>query len=253
MSFSGKIYFASDLHLGVPDETSSSQREKIFVQWLDEIKPDAKEIFIIGDLFDFWHEYQTVIPKGFVRIQGKIAELCDAGIPIHIFTGNHDLWMFGYLEKELGAQVYTSPIRREFNGKKFVIGHGDGLGPRDYGYKFIKKVFSNPVCQFMFRWLHPDIGVRIAHYFSYKSRFRDGGRKKIAEEFRGEENEWLIQYCKRKLQNEHFDFFIFGHRHLPLDIQLNEKSRYINTGDWIDYNSYAVFDGVNAELKYYKK
>ncbi len=253
MSSSGKIYFASDLHLGTPDYASSLQREKLFVQWLDEIKVDAKEIFIIGDIFDFWHEYTTVIPKGFVRIQGKIAELCDAGIPVHIFTGNHDLWMFGYLEKELGAKVYKQPIQREFNGKKFFIGHGDGLGPGDHGYKFIKKVFSNPVCQFLFRWLHPDIGARIANYFSYESRFGNTGKRKPAEEYRDEEKEWLVQFSKETLKKEHFDFFVFGHRHLPLDIQLNEKIRYINTGDWLDYNSYAVFDGQKMELKYYKK
>jgi len=253
MAFSGKIYFASDLHLGTPDVASSAAREKLFVQWLDEVKTDAKEIFIIGDIFDFWHEYQTVIPKGFVRLQGKIAELCDAGISVHIFTGNHDLWMFGYFEKELGAKVYTNPIQREFNGKKFFIGHGDGLGPGDHGYKFIKSIFSNPACQFLFRWLHPDIGTRLASYFSYESRFGNVGKRKAAEEYTNEEKEWLVQFCRKTLTKEHFDFFVFGHRHLPLDIRLNEKSRYLNTGDWLDYNSYAVFDGEKMELKYYQK
>jgi len=253
MSSSGKIYFASDLHLGTPDEQSSSQREKLFVQWLDEAKKDAAEIFIIGDIFDFWHEYKTVVPQGFVRIQGKIAEITDAGIPVHIFTGNHDLWMSGYLEKELDVKVYTAPIQRELSGKKFYIGHGDGLGPGDHGYKFIKKVFTNPVCKFLFRWIHPDVGIRIAQYFSRKSRFGTNGDKKQPEEFKGEENEWLVHFAKEVLLKEHYDYFIFGHRHLPLDIQLNEKSRYINTGDWLDYNSYAVFDGATLELKYYKK
>jgi UDP-2,3-diacylglucosamine hydrolase len=253
MSFSGKIYFASDLHLGTPDYATSLQREKLFVQWLDEAAKDATEIFIIGDLFDFWHDYQTVIPKGFARVQGKIAELCDAGIRVHLFTGNHDLWMFGYFEKELGANVYTQPIQREFNGKKFFIGHGDGLGPGDHGYKFIKKIFSNKLCQFLFRWLHPDWGVRLASFFSYESRFGNQGRKKPAEVFRGNESEWLLQFSKETLSKEHFDYFIFGHRHLPLDIKLNEASRYINTGDWLDFYSYGVFDGDKLELKYYKK
>ncbi len=252
MAFSGKIYFASDLHLGTPDDVSSLTREKLFVHWLDEIKSDATEIFIIGDIFDFWHEYTTVVPKGFVRLQGKLAQLCDAGVPIHVFSGNHDLWMFGYLEKELGVKIHQQPIQREINGKRFFIGHGDGLGPGDHGYKFIKKVFSNSLCQFMFRWLHPDIGVRIANYFSRKSRYGVDGEKKILETFKGEENEWLIQFSKKTLQKEHFDYFVFGHRHLPLDISLNEKSKYVNTGDWIDYNSYAVFDGACLELKYYK-
>ena len=252
MSTSGKIYFASDLHLGTPDETSSFAREKLFVQWLNEVKKDATEIFIIGDIFDFWHEYKTVVPKGHVRLQGKIAEICDAGIPVHIFTGNHDLWMFGYLEKELGAKLHKNPIERTFNGKTFLIGHGDGLGPGDHGYKFIKKVFNNPVCQFFFRWIHPDIGVRLANYFSRKSRYGNNGNKKVLEQFTTEENEWLVQYCRQVLQKQHFDYFIFGHRHLPLNIKLNETSQYINTGDWLDYNSYAVFDGQKLELKYYK-
>ena len=252
MPSSGKIYFASDLHLGTPDEATSRTREKLFVQWLEEIKQDAKEIFILGDIFDFWHEYQLEIPKGFIRIQGKIAELCDSGIPIHVFTGNHDLWMFGYLEKELGVAIHRKPAQREFNGKKFFIGHGDGLGPGDHGYKFIKKVFNNRLCQFFFRWIHPDIGIKIANYFSYKSRFGNDGEKEL-EKFKGEENEWLIKYCRRKLEKQHFDFFLFGHRHLPLDIQVNNTSRYINTGDWLDYYSYAVFDGESLQLKYHKK
>jgi len=246
------IYFASDLHLGTPDEQSSAAREKLFVRWLDEVRKDAAEIFIIGDIFDFWHEYGTVIPKGFVRLQGKIAEISDAGIPVHVFTGNHDLWMFGYLEKELGVKTYKAPIQRTWNGKKFYIGHGDGLGPGDHGYKFIKKVFANPICQFLFRWIHPDIGMRLAQYFSHKSRFGVNGDKKKLEQFQGEENEWLIQFSKDTLKKEYYDYFIFGHRHLPLDILLDGKSRYINTGDWLDYNSYAVFDGEKLELKYFK-
>lgn len=253
MSLGTKIYFASDLHLGVPDESSSRERERRFIRWLDDIKKDADEIFIIGDVFDFWHEYQTVVPKGYIRVQGKIAEICDAGIPVHLFTGNHDLWMFGYFEKELGVKVYREPVRREFNGKKFLIGHGDGLGPGDRGYKFIKRVFANPLCQFLFRWLHPDMGTKIATYFSYKSRFGINGDKKELEHFKGEEGEWLIQYARAVLKHEHIDYFIFGHRHLPLDIKLNENSRYINTGDWLDYNSYAVFDGFITELRYFEK
>lgn len=253
MQPSGKIYFASDLHLGTPNHKESAERERLFVQWLNEIEADAQEIFIIGDIFDFWHEYTTVIPKGFVRLQGKLAALCDAGIPVHIFSGNHDLWMFGYFEKELGAKVHLQPIQREFNGKNFFIGHGDGLGPGDHGYKFIKKVFSNPVCQFLFRWLHPDIGTRIASYFSFESRFGNEGKKKAAEQYTNEDREWLVQFCRETLKQEHFDYFVFGHRHLPLDIKLNETSRYINTGDWLDYYSYAVFDGQKMELKYYKQ
>ncbi len=252
MPLTGKTYFASDLHLGVPDEETSAEREKLFISWLDEVQKDAAAIYIVGDIFDFWHEYQTVVPKGFVRLQGKIASITDTGIPVHVFTGNHDMWMFGYLEDELGVKLHRHPIRIELNGKKLYVGHGDGLGPGDHGYKFIKRVFNNPVCQFLFRWLHPDLGTKLAAWLSYKSRFGISGNKKVLEEFQGEDKEWLVQYAVEMLQKEHFDYFIFGHRHLPLDMQVGPNSRYINTGDWLDYNSYAVFDGANLELKYYK-
>jgi UDP-2,3-diacylglucosamine hydrolase len=251
MTSPGKIYFASDLHLGTPNKALSAEREKRFVQWLDSIKHDAEEIFLVGDLFDFWHEYSTVVPKGFVRLQGKIAELSDAGIPVHVFTGNHDLWMYGYFEEELGVKVYHQPISREWNGKKFFIGHGDGLGPDDHGYKFIKKVFANPVCQFLFKWLHPDIGVGIANYFSRRSRYGNTTEHE-KEVFKGEDKEWLVQYSKRVLERQPVDYFVFGHRHLPLDISLGDKSRYINLGDWLDYSSYAVFDGTDLKLCYYQ-
>ncbi len=242
-----KIYFASDLHLGTPTKEASRQRELLFVQWLDTVSKDAAEIFLVGDVFDFWHEYNTVVPKGFVRLQGKIAELCDKGIKVHIFTGNHDLWMHGYLHEELGAAVYYEPILREWNGKQFLIGHGDGLGPGDKGYKRMKKLFTNPLARWAFKWLHPDIGVKIAQHFSKQSRYGNGSDS--LEEFKGEDREWLVQYCRKKLQQTHFDYFIFGHRHLPLSIAVGENSTYINLGDWLYYNSYAVFDGEKTELK----
>ncbi len=245
-----KTYFASDLHLGTPNEEKSRVRELLFVKWLDSIKDDAKAIYLVGDIFDFWHEYETVVPKGFVRLLGKLAELSDAGIELHIFTGNHDLWMKDYFTKELGAKVYQHPIQITINDKRFFIGHGDGLGPKDYGYKFIKKIFTNAICKFLFKWLHPDIGTRIAQYLSHQSRFGSGVAE--MEIFHGEENEWLLIYCKEVLLEEHFDYFIFGHRHLPIDFKLIETSRYINTGDWLHFNTYAVFDGKQLELKSYK-
>jgi UDP-2,3-diacylglucosamine hydrolase len=240
-----KTYFISDIHLGFPNETESRAREKLLVQWLDEVRKDADAIYIVGDLFDFWFEYGKAIPKNFARAIGKLAELADAGIKIHLFTGNHDLWMFGYFTEELGIPVYHKPIRIEIQGKKFFIGHGDGLGPGDNGYKFLKKIFTNPVCRFLFKWLHPDIGIALAHYWSRESRFADG----IQEEYKGSDKEWLLIYSKEQEAKHHHDFFIFGHRHLPLDIQINPQSRYINLGDWLTYNSYAVFDGNNFELK----
>jgi UDP-2,3-diacylglucosamine hydrolase len=244
-----KIYFLSDFHLGAPDHSTSLVREKRIVKFLDEIKSEASHIFIVGDLFDFWYEYKKVVPKGFVRILGKLAELTDRGIIIKFFVGNHDMWMNGYFENELGIEVFHEPAEFEFNGKKFFIGHGDGLGPGDHRYKFIKKVFRNKFSQWLFGFLHPATGIGIADYMSRKSRASTG---KNDEYFLGEDKEWLIIFCKQMLEKEHYDFFIFGHRHFPIDFQLNKNSRYINLGDWIKYNSFAVFDGENVELKYYE-
>jgi len=233
-----KIYFASDQHLGAPTPKASLPREKKFVAWLDTIKEDAGTIFLLGDLFDFWFEYKTVVPKGFVRVLGKLAELKDAGIDIYFFVGNHDLWMRDYFQKELNIPVFHKPQEFDINGKIFLIGHGDGLGPNDHGYKRMNKVFTFPFFKWLFRWLHPDIGVRLGHYFSVKNKLISGDED---ARFLGEENEWLAQYCRRKLTEKHYDFFVFGHRHLPLEIELNNNSTYINLGDWIQYFTYGEF------------
>ena len=244
-----KIYFVSDVHLGAPNHEESLVREKKLVRWLDEIKRDATELFVVGDLFDFWFEYKRAVPRGYVRVLGKLAEIADSGIPITFFTGNHDMWIFDYLPTEIGAKLYREPITREWNGKKFYIGHGDGLGPGDHGYKFIKKVFANKLCQWAFARLHPNFGIWLADYFSKSSRAKTGGDDAV---FLGEENEWLVQYCKEVLQKEHYDYFIFGHRHLPLEIAVDKTSQYINLGDWIQYFTYAIFDGEKTELKTFK-
>ncbi|WP_240507401.1 UDP-2,3-diacylglucosamine diphosphatase [Winogradskyella aurantia] len=243
-----KIYFASDNHLGAPDCESSLPREKKFVAWLDEVKEDAAAIFLLGDLFDFWFEYKTVIPKGFTRTLGKLAEISDSGIPIHYFVGNHDLWMNGYFEEELGIPVYHNPMEFTLGKTSFFIGHGDGLGPGDKGYKRMKKVFISPFFKWLFRWGHPDIGMRIAQYFSVKNKLISGDDDAT---FLGEDKEWLAVYSRKKLEEKHRDYFVFGHRHLPLEIQLNPKSKYINLGDWIQYFTYGVFDGETFELKNY--
>ena len=243
-----KIYFASDNHLGAPTPEESAPRERIFVQWLNHIKEDVGVLFLLGDLFDFWFEYKTVVPKGFVRVLGKLAELADAGIPIHFFVGNHDMWMLDYLEKEIGITVYYSPQEFTFNGKSFFIGHGDGLGPNDKGYKRMKKVFKNSFFQRCFRWLHPDWGMRLGHYLSVKNKLISGEEDAI---FLGEENEWLAQYAKKKQQEKARDYYVFGHRHIPLDIPI-DQARYINLGDWISHYTYAVFDGKALELKSWK-
>ncbi len=241
-----KIYFASDFHLGAPNEEDSAAREKRLVSWLDEIKADAKEIYLMGDLFDFWFEYKYVVPKGYIRFLGKIAELTDSGIPVHFFIGNHDMWMFNYLEDELNVTIHRNHLAKDFNGKKFFIGHGDGIGPGDYGYKFIKAVFANKICQWLFARIHPNFAFAIANYWSGKSRIDVNLLK-----FSGEDNEHQIIFAKEMLKSEHYDYFIFGHRHLPNDIKLSESSRYINLGDWIVNDSYAVFDGKELELKKY--
>ena len=243
-----KIYFASDNHLGAPTNDKSRPREKKFVTWLDEIKHDAAAIFLLGDLFDFWFEYKTVVPKGFTRTLGKLAEISDSGIPIHYFVGNHDLWMNGYFEEELNIPVYHKPQEFTFNNTSFFIGHGDGLGPGDKGYKRMKKVFTNPVAKWFFKWLHPDIGVKLAQYFSVKNKLLSGEED---IKFLGKDNEWLVQYCKRKEQEKHRDFYLFGHRHLPLEIELENNCKYINLGDWISYYTYGVFDGKHFKLKEY--
>ncbi|HKZ67808.1 MAG TPA: UDP-2,3-diacylglucosamine diphosphatase [Chitinophagaceae bacterium] len=255
-----KIYFLSDFHLGAPNHAASLEREKIIVQFLGEIKHDAAEIFLVGDMFDFWYEYRQVVPKGYVRLFGKLAELSDAGIPIHFFVGNHDMWMRDYFQKELNIPVYYAPKEFERNEKKFLIGHGDGLGPGDHGYKRLKKIFRNPACQWLFGILPPVVGMGLANYLSRRSRAQTGSSEEI---FLGEEKEWLITYCKDVLQQRSTDFFIFGHRHLAIDYRLpplssqgrgagGEASRYINLGDWIRYYTYAVFDGKNLELKSFK-
>lgn len=241
-----KIYFASDNHLGVPSGAESRERERQFVKWLDTISADAGALFLLGDLFDFWFEYKTVVPKGFVRVLGKLATLRDNGLPIYFFVGNHDLWMDGYFEEELGIPVYRKPLAFESCGKRFLVGHGDGLGPNDKGYKRMKKVFTNPFSKWLFRWLHPDLGVRLAQHLSVKNKLISGDDD---VRFLGEDNEWLVQYCKRKLEHEPYDFFLFGHRHLPMQIPLNGKALYTNTGDWINYFTYAEFDGTELHLK----
>lgn len=241
-----KVYFASDNHLGAPDAKSSLPREKKFVRWLNEIQEDAAAIFILGDLFDFWFEYKYVVPKGFVRTLGKLAELRDKGIPIFFFVGNHDLWMHDYFEKELDIPVFHDTKLFSIGNKHFLIGHGDGKGPNDRGYKYMKKLFTNPVAKWLFRWLHPDIGVALGHYFSVKNKLISGDED---HNFLGVENEWLVQYAERKLENQNFDYFVFGHRHLPMKVKLsNDHSYYYNLGDWIQYYTYASFDGENLEL-----
>jgi UDP-2,3-diacylglucosamine hydrolase len=241
-----KIFFASDFHLGVPDHETSLKREKLIIAWLDSIKKEAHSIYLVGDIFDFWFEYTHTIPKGYIRLLGKLAELRDAGIPIFLFTGNHDMWMFGYFSQELNIPIYRAPILLTVGAQKLLVGHGDGLGPGDHTYKFIKRFFNSRLCQWLFARLHPNFGFFIAQTWSRKSRIANLKRE---EKFEGEEGEFLWVYCRELEKKQHHDFYIFGHRHLPLDLKVTESSRYINLGEWVHFNTYAVYDGTNVELK----
>lgn len=246
--YQGKIYFISDIHLGAPALKNNREREKLFVSWLDEIKKDAAALFLMGDIFDYWFEYKTVVPRGFTRTLGKLAEIADSGIPVHFFTGNHDVWVFDYLPSELGVQVHREAMRATFSGKKFFLAHGDGLDPFDKGYHLLKKLFTNRFLQWLFAWVHPNWGVSLAHAWSKKSRLTKG----VFVPFQGEEKEGLYLFAKSTLEDEEVDYFIFGHRHLLLDLPLGKNTRYINLGDWISHFSYGVFDGDKFELKTYK-
>ena len=271
-----KIYFASDFHLGYPDHQTSLARERKVVAWLDSIKSDSQVVFLVGDIFDFWFEYKNVVPKGFVRLLGKLAELSDSGIEIIVFAGNHDIWMFDYFTKELGIKVYREFQEYSVSSNQlavsseqsqitnhnsqtggvslttFYIVHGDGLGPGDFGYKYLKKVFESKLSQWAFGWIHPHAGMTLATWWSGSRK--DEERIKRELQFRGE-NEWLWSFAKEQEALKHHDFYIFGHRHLLLDLPVNDNSRYINLGQWAydDENSYhfAVFDGVELVVKKY--
>ena len=241
-----QVYFASDFHLGTPSPEQSRIRERAVVAWLDSIRPDAEVIFLVGDVFDFWFEYKRSIPKGFIRLQGKLAELTDAGTKIVLFTGNHDMWMSDYFTQEMGIPVYREPRQYVIGEKRFLIGHGDGLGPGDYTYKQLKKVFESKLARRLFRYLHPDIGIGIAQSWSRRSRL---GNQEKGEEFLGEDREWLMQYCRAVEAVDHHDYYIFGHRHLPLDLAVSANSRYVNLGEWVTARTYGVFNGEKLMLQ----
>ncbi len=249
MSKPGKLYFASDIHLGALSYASSRERESRLVRWLDMIKTDATEVFLMGDVFDFWFEYKTVVPKGYIRFFGKLAELADTGIKIYFFKGNHDMWMFDYFTTEFGATIISDELVIERNGKKFYLHHGDGLGPGDHSYKLLKKVFRSRFCQWLFARIHPNLGVGIANYWSGHSRIAN---QKIPDQILARQ-EYLVIFCRELLKTQYYDYLVFGHRHMPQDMLINGPSRYINLGEWISYFSYAEFDGVELTLKYFEK
>ena len=247
---SKSVYLASDFHLGSPDYQSSRARERKVVEWLQEIKPDCGGLILAGDIFDFWFEYRKVVPKGFVRLLGCLADFTDSGIPLVLFTGNHDLWMKDYLKLELGAHIFYKPESFEIGNLKVHIGHGDGLGPGDHIFKFNKGVFKNKIAQWGFRWLHPDIGMSLATRWSESSRIK--GLKK-PDPYLGEK-EWILEYSRKIESKTHHDFYIFGHRHLKLEMAVAEGSTYLNPGDWIDGKPhYIKIDGKICQLIEWKK
>ena len=239
-----KLFFASDFHLGAPSFSESKVREKRIIAWLDHVADEAAAIFLVGDLFDFWFEYKEVVPKGFLPFLAKLSQLRDRGIPILFFTGNHDLWMKEYFTQELGIPVYHHPIELSVAGKKILVGHGDGLGPGDDTYKVLKKVFTHPLAQWLFGWLHPDIGIRLAKAWSSNSRISNSSKNE--QQFLGAD-EWLWAYCKEIEQSAPHDYYIFGHRHLPLRLAVGEKATYFNLGEWVSQNTYLELseDGAN--------
>ncbi len=248
-----RVYFFSDAHLGIPDRTSSLKRERILVKFLDSIKNDALEIYIMGDLFDFWFEYKTAIPKGYVRLLGKLAEITDSGIPIFFFRGNHDIWAFDYLKEELNIKIERKPQIKEILGKRFYLAHGDGLGKGDHGYKFLKKVFELKLNQWLFSWIHPDIGLRMGLFFSRRSRYANearGNKTKKEKKNNHIAETRLPSFAKELLLKDgSIDYFVMGHYHVKENIDLGNNSRFIFLGDWISRFSYGEFDGTTFELK----
>ncbi|MDR1737950.1 MAG: UDP-2,3-diacylglucosamine diphosphatase [Candidatus Symbiothrix sp.] len=244
-----KVYFASDLHLGSPVLENRKITEQRFVSWLDTIRNDAKALYLLGDIFDFWFEYKKVVPRGFVRFLGKIAELHDEGVEIHFFTGNHDIWMFNYFEREIGVIVHREALITDIDGKRFYLAHGDGMGDDSRSFQLLRAIFRNRLCQTLFSWFPPTWGVSLAHRWANHNRRKD---LQYPAEYLGEDREHLVIYAKRYLQTHpDTDFLIFGHRHILLDLMLNNRSRILILGDWMQHFSYAVFDGNTLSLENY--
>lgn len=241
------LFFASDFHLGAPDWLTSREREQRICRWLQSIAEQAQALYLVGDVFDFWFEYHTVIPKGFLHFLAQLVALRERGTEIHLFAGNHDMWMRDFFTQELGIHLHMNELQFEHSGKHFYLHHGDGLGPHDNNYKRLKKIFRSRLCQWLFRWIHPDWGTALASFLSRRSR----ARQPLRETFHDKSQEWLYLYAERKsIALPQVDYFIFGHRHLPLDIRLNnQKTRYINLGEWLSYDTYAHFDGQELHLQ----
>ncbi len=240
-----KIFFVSDAHLGLPPVEKSRYRERLLVRWLEEKRKDAGAFYLLGDIFDYWFEYKKVVPRGFVRFLGKIAEITDAGIPVYFFTGNHDVWVFDYLPSEIGVEVFRKPIIRDIQGKRFYLAHGDGLGEGERSYKILKSIFTSKILQWLYARIHPNASAAFAHRWSQRSRLSKGNYTP----FLGEQKEHLINHSKKILRDTDIDFFVYGHRHVPYEMQLNEKARVVYLGDWFVNFTFGEFDGEQMHLK----
>jgi UDP-2,3-diacylglucosamine hydrolase len=244
-SSSKNIYFISDLHLGLVSERGNHSRERLICEWLRRISEDASEVFLLGDVFDFWHEYRYAVPKGSVRLLGTLAEMSDKGIQIYFFKGNHDMWMRDYLTHEIGATIVSDEFIMERGGKTFFLHHGDGLGKGEIMYKLVRKIFRNSLCQWLYKWIHPDVGIPLARYFSHTSRQQHHKKKNHQQ---NDPNSSLIAFSNEMAQEKGYHYFIYGHRHSPIRMMIHKDSCFVNLGDWITHNTYAVFDGKDLTL-----
>lgn len=244
------VYILSDAHLGSLAIDHSRMHERRLVRFLDDIKHKASAIYLLGDMFDFWYEYKYVVPKGYTRFLGKLSELTDMGVEVHYFTGNHDIWMYGYLEEECGVILHKKPETVDIYGKVFYLAHGDGLGDPDSRFKFIRKVFHNRFCQHLFSSLHPRWGMWFGLEWARRSRMKRADAKEPP--YMGEDKEELVLYTKEYMKTHpDIDFFIYGHRHIELDLMLSRKTRMMILGDWITQFTYAVFDGEHLFMEDY--
>ncbi|HEY9544250.1 UDP-2,3-diacylglucosamine diphosphatase [Prevotella sp.] len=246
------VYFLSDAHLGSLAIEHRRTQERRLVRFLDSIKEKAAAVYLLGDMFDFWNEYKYVVPKGYTRFLGKLSELTDNGVEVHFFTGNHDLWTYGYLEQECGVIVHRKPLTTEIYGKVFFLAHGDGLGDPDHRFKILRKMFHNPLCQWLLNTVHPRWGMALGLNWAKHSRLKRADGKELP--YMGEDREYLVLFTKEYMKNHaDIDYFIYGHRHIELDITLDRKARVMILGDWIWQFTYAVFDGEHMFLEQYEE
>ena len=244
------IYFLSDAHLGSRAIAHSRTQERRLVNFLDQIKDKAAAVYLLGDMFDFWYEFKTVVPKGYTRFLGKLSELTDRGVEVHYFTGNHDLWCGDYLEKECGVVLHRAPITCEIYGKLFYLAHGDGLGDPDKKFKLLRTLFHSHTLQCLFSALHPRWSIELGLTWAKHSRMKRAGGKE--PDYMGEDREHLVLYSKEYLKlHPDINFFIYGHRHIELDLMLNRNTRVLILGDWITTFTYAVYDGEHIFLENY--